>query len=340
MLKEFQFVSAGYQMIVLAVTVTLGFFLMGTGMAASTGALIQPPGTDGCVSEDGTGRACADGRALLGPETVTVSPDGRHVYVASYFGNSLAVLSRDIATGRLVQSSDITGCVSEDGTAGTCVDVTALVTPEFVTVSPDGKNVYAVTDTGNSVVVFSRDRITGALTQLSGVAGCVSEDGTGGACAIGKGLLGGESAALSPDGKNLYVASRISGAVAVFSRNAMTGALTQLSGIAGCVSEDGTGGACADGKGLYGAITVAVSPDGRNVYVGSLDTSVVVVFSRNRTTGELTQLSGIAGCVSEDGTGSACADGKGLNNDRSVALSRDGRHVYVAAELCTAVAVF
>jgi 6-phosphogluconolactonase (cycloisomerase 2 family) len=202
----------------------------------------------------------------LGPETVTVSPDGRHVYVASYFGNSVAVLSRDIATGRLVQSSDITGCVSEDGTAGTCVDVTALVTPEFVTVSPDGKNVYAVTDTGNSVVVFSRERITGALTQLSGVAGCVSEDGTGGACAIGKGLLGGESAALSPDGKNLYLASRISGAVAVFSRNAMTGELTQLSGIAGCVSHDGTGGTCAVGRGgLIGAMTVAVSPDGRHV---------------------------------------------------------------------------
>ena len=27
--------------------------------------------------------------------------------------------------------------------------------------------------------------MTGALTQLNGIAGCVSEDGTGGACAIG-----------------------------------------------------------------------------------------------------------------------------------------------------------
>ncbi|MGZ9154038.1 MAG: beta-propeller fold lactonase family protein, partial [Candidatus Binatia bacterium] len=261
--------------------------------------------------------------------------------MASYFSNAVAVFSRDIATGKLVQSSDVTGCVSEDGTGGSCDDGRALVTPEFVTISPDGKHVYAVTDTANSVVVFARDRITGALTQLSGVAGCVSEDGTGGACAIGRGLSGGESAAVSPDGKNLYVASRVSGAVAVFSRNAMTGELTQLSGIAGCVSHDGTGGTCAVGRGgLIGAMTVAVSPDGRHVHVGSLDNNMVAVFSRNLTTGALTQLSGTAGCVSEDGTGGTCADGKGLSRVRSVALSRDGRHVYVASELSNAVAVF
>ena len=310
-------------------------------MAATTGALIQPPGTTGCVSEDGTGSTCADGRALFAPETVTVSPDGRHVYVASYFSNAVAVFSRDIATGKLVQSSDVTGCVSEDGTGGSCGDGRALVTPEFVTVSPDGKHVYAVTDTANSVVVFARDRMTGALTQLSGVAGCVSEDGTGGACAIGRGLSGGESAALSPDGKNLYVASRVSGAVAVFSRNVTTGELTQLSGIAGCVSHDGTGGTCAVGRGgLFGAMTVAVSPDGRHVYMGSFDNNMVALFSRNPATGALTQLSGTAGCVSEDGTGGTCTDGKGLGHVRSVALSRDGRHVYVASELSNAVAVF
>ncbi len=341
MLKGYWFTKVGIQILVMALMVALGCFLVDPAMAASTGALIQPPGTAGCVSEDGTGGSCADGKALVNPETVTVSPDGRHVYVASYFSHAVAVFSRDIATGTLVQSSDVTACVSEDGTGGTCVDGRALLTPEFVTVSPDGKHVYVITDTGNSVVVFARDRTTGALTQLSGVAGCVSEDGTGGACAIGRGLLGSESAALSPNGKNLYVASRVSGAVAVFSRNAITGELTQLGGTAGCVSADGTGGTCAVGRGgLIGSMTVAVSPDGRHVYLGSLDNDMVAVFSRNATTGALTQLSGTAGCVSEDGTGGTCADGKGLSRVRSVALSRDGRHVYVASELSDAVAIF
>ena len=179
MLKEHRFTNAGMQLVVMAVSVALGCFLVDPAMAASTGALIQPPGTAGCVSADGTGGNCADGRALVSPETVTVSPDGRHVYVASYFSHAVTVFSRDIATGKLVQSSDVTGCVSEDGTGGSCGDGRALLTPEFVTVSPDGKHVYAVTDTSNSVVIFARDRTTGALTQLSGVAGCVRRTARG-----------------------------------------------------------------------------------------------------------------------------------------------------------------
>jgi hypothetical protein len=46
---------------------------------------------------------------------------------------------------------------------------------------------------------------------------------------------------------------------------AQTGALTQLPGTDACISEDGGGGDCADGVGLLGARSVAVSPDGRNV---------------------------------------------------------------------------
>src|SRR5215212_3938862 len=42
---------------------------------------------------------------------------------------------------------------------------------------------------------------------------------------------------------------------------AATGALTQLSGNAGCVSEDGTGGDCANGKALQAPRSVAVSPE-------------------------------------------------------------------------------
>lgn len=57
MLKEYWLTNAGMQTVVMAVTVALGCFLVDPAMAASTGALIQPPGTAGCVSEDGTGVA-------------------------------------------------------------------------------------------------------------------------------------------------------------------------------------------------------------------------------------------------------------------------------------------
>ena len=55
---------------------------------------------------------------------------------------------------------------------------------------------------------------------------------------------------VSPDGKSVYVASESSGAVAVFDR-AADGALTQKAGTAGCVSETGSGGVCADGTALF-----------------------------------------------------------------------------------------
>ena len=126
------------------------------------------------------------------------------------------------------------------------------------------------------------DAFLGILTQLPGTAGCVSEDGTGGACVDRRALDGVTGVTVSPDGKNVYVAAEISGAVAIFTRNKATGALTQLPATAGCVSEDGTGGACVDGRALVSAASVTVSPDGRNVYVSSNVSNAVAVFARNR----------------------------------------------------------
>jgi hypothetical protein len=76
----------------------------------------------------------------------------------------------------------------------------------------------------------------------------------------------------------------LSDAVATFARNAVTGALTQTAGRAGCVSEDGSDDVmalvCADGHGLLGALTVVVSPDGLNAYVASYISNALTVFTR------------------------------------------------------------
>jgi hypothetical protein len=64
--------------------------------------------------------------------------------------------------------------------------------------------------------------------------------------------------------------------------SAAPGALTQLADPDGCVSETGTGGDCADGRALDAARSVAVSPDGKHVYVASANSSAVVVFAREK----------------------------------------------------------
>src|SRR2546423_13699712 len=83
---------------------------------------------------------------------------------------------------------------------------------------------------------------------------------------------------------------------------AVTGALTQPAGTAGCVSETGTG-PCADGHGLRYPDSVAVSADGKSVYAASDFSSAVVRFDRNTTTGAITQPAGTAGSISKTGAG-------------------------------------
>jgi hypothetical protein len=80
----------------------------------------------------------------------------------------------------------------------------------------------------------------------------------------------------------VYVGSIYSDAVVRLIRNTTTGAINQPVGTAGCVSEDGTGGTgpCANGHGLISAGSVAVSPNGKSVYVGASGSDAIARFNR------------------------------------------------------------
>src|SRR6185369_11834990 len=78
----------------------------------TTGALSQLPGPEGCISADGSG-TCTRVRALDFPSSVAVTKDGKHVYVASYYGNAVEVLQRDSTSGALSQRAGVEGCISE-----------------------------------------------------------------------------------------------------------------------------------------------------------------------------------------------------------------------------------
>ncbi len=304
-----------------------------------TGALTQLDGLDGCLSDDGTNGYCTKATAVRGTQAITVSNDGKHVYVASYQSSAVAAFARDKDTGKLTQLAGQGACVSEDGTGGLCADGHALSGPQAVVVSKDGKRVYVATYRSESVVTLIRDRTTGALTQPTGTEWCISDDGTGGLCTDGVATTGATTMALSPNGKALYVTSPATSAVAVLMRERRTGTLSQAPAPYGCISDDGSNGACTDGDALRNVYGVAVAPDGKSFYVAGRDHDALTVIGRDEKTGVLTQAPSPWGCISEDGYGGLCTDGRVLRTPRGVAVSSDGKHVYVAAQGSHGVAV-
>lgn len=327
------------------------------GQSVPRGALTQLQGKAGCINSDGS-EHCGLGRALLHAAEISISPDGRNIYVSSgnreFFEKTfhkMAVFRRDPVTGMLSQLRGKAGCVNSDGSEG-CVRARGLMDKGSVSVSPDGNNVYVVTAESwwnGGVAIFKRDPATGTLTQLEGKAGCINNTGSWG-CAQARGLEGAISATVTPDGQNTYIASHDASAVAVFKRNHVTGELTQLKGDKGCVSMDGWPG-CAIGRGLGSAWSPVVSLDGKNVYVTGAGgiSNALAIFSRNAANGELTQLDGKQGCWSGFGrdqtsdsgrNGENCSLGRALWAAEQVAISPDGESIYVASGISHGVAVF
>jgi sugar lactone lactonase YvrE len=172
------------------------------------------------------------------------------------------------------------------------------------------------------------------ITQPVGNGRCYRTE-TVGTCTKARGLLGSDAIVVSPDNKNVYVASGPDsfGALAAFRRNRATGALTQLAGTAGCTSNDGrsdhelpSSKTCAKGGvGLGGLSDVAISADGKTVYAVSTFPAVDT-FRRNTTTGALTLLQCFT-AAAEDGCTAAA-----IQQPNSVTPSADGTTLFVGGE--------
>ncbi len=270
-----------------------------------------------------------------------MSPDGRNLYVTSNSYDSLAIFKRDMTKGALTYID----CI-KDGDNNGMID--GLDDVRGICISPDGKNVYTTGYRDNALVIFNRNICKGKLTYEQ----TIYSDFIG----IDYALLNAHGVTSSPDGENIYVTS-LKGIIE-FKRNTVSGELTynkayiqdgdfydELSDARNvAVSPDGTalfvttaalygvGGRFEDpivwftrdpeartfnykdrSDDMAGTYKMAVSPDGMNLYVTDK--------SFNVTVRRITPSINFVNALKDQGINSS---------GKSVVVSPDGKHVYVA----------
>lgn len=218
-----------------------------------------------------------------------------HPMSRSLRGLAFAVALAGAADSAFAQAPGTVLGFAVDGQSG----VDGLADARAIAMSPDGAHLYVAAPTDNAVSVFAVAP-NGALGFVE-----VEMDEVGGVSGLGFAT----DVAVSPDGAHVYAAGALDDTIAIFARDAGTGALTFV----GAVADGGAGGPALDNP-----AGVVVSPDGGHVFAVALVDDSVVSFARDAGTGALTFVEAEV----DDET-------RALQGPTDLALSPDGAQLYV-----------
>jgi hypothetical protein len=197
-----------------------------------------------------------------------------------------------------------------------------------VVMHPNQQWIY-VSSTGNARINLYDRGARGQVARRAGATGCVTPDGSGGACTSAPGLATNWDLFIDKDGRTLYAPG--SGTLVAFSINQSNGALTKIDclGVAlGCKPLRG-------GTSMFAGVVDPVTSTSAYVRV----TNGLLVFTR-AADGTLTQKAGAAGCMTEADT-ATCTKADGLGSQAfQLSVAPDGGAVYTTTQSPGGVTIF
>jgi len=242
---------------------------------------------------------------------VLVSPDGKYVYTNS--NGVLRVFSRHSDTGAL--DTKVQAIAADDILAGT------RFYPRMSVLSPDGADLYVPASFGfvggpndfaDSIMHFKRNADTGMLAYQGRLAKGVD---------FTESFIVFSAPVVTADGFFIYAAA--SNGIFVFKRDS-NGAISLVE----IVKKDSNGEALNSYDGLNAHHYPALSADGKNLYVTSLD-GKLFVFSRNAITGKLTAIQTFR---HNELTNTGGEPITGLERSEGIVVTDDGEFVYVTGK--------
>jgi DNA-binding beta-propeller fold protein YncE len=255
---------------------------------------------------------------------IALSPDGRNLYLGA--GNTVTHFTFDASGNPSFESciGNRSGCTVTSTTG-------VLVGARGLAVSPDGKQLYAAARNGDAVVHFTLDA-AGTPT----LAGCVGNQPGCTAPSVTDVLAGVERVAVSADGKHLYAAAPYRSLPAPTGGQAVSWFTLDAAGapsFAGCT---GARAGCTPvpsyTAALGGARDIALSADGRNMYVAS--TNGQVVGDGNTVTHFTLDAAGtptFERCIGDQTGCTPTGVISAVLGASSIALNQDGTRLYVGA---------
>lgn len=291
---------------------------------ASNGLLSQKPGGAGCLVDDEVmaPTGCVNAPGLHGANGVAVSPDGKHVYVASADDDAVSAFARN-PDGTVA----FIGCLGLQQPE--CSVGRGLESAAEVSISPDGSSVYTAGRAENlgGIASFTRNPAMGGLTQLAASDGCIRQT-TAESCTADTVIKFPREIVVGPGGNHVYVADGRNEAIIVYTRNTGSGALTRLAGAdGGCLA----GSAIGDCKvhpllaGTNHVENVALSPDASKLYISGHASSRIITLAR-QANGGVGEIPGA--CITEVGNATCPGSAHGVRGPYGLAVA--GNNLYVA----------